>query len=210
MTFKSESIKLMLDTFNYETANIENGETRIELSANWNGSPMDFSVANLNGKLNMEIAEGQFLDIEPKAGRLFGLLSIQALPRRLSLDFADFFDKGFAFDSIKGNFSIEKGQAYTNDLQMLGPAGDITISGRTGLETEDYDQIATVVPKVSDSLPVASALFGPVGVGVGAVIYFAGELFDSIPSNIDKILTQQYSIKGSWEDPEIEKININK
>ena len=93
---------------------------------------------------------------------------------------------------------------------MLGPAGDITISGRTGLETEDYDQIATVVPKVSDSLPVASALFGPVGVGVGAVIYFAGELFDSIPSNIDKILTQQYSIKGSWEDPKIEKININK
>jgi uncharacterized protein YhdP len=93
---------------------------------------------------------------------------------------------------------------------MIGPSGDIMISGRTGLVTEDYDQIATVIPKVSDSLPLASALFGPVGVGIGAVLYFAGELFESIPENIDKILTQQYSIKGSWENPDIEKINTNK
>ena len=90
---------------------------------------------------------------------------------------------------------------------MVGPSGNIMISGRTGLVTEDYDQIATVIPKVSDSLPVASALFGPVGVGVGAVLFVAGELFESIPTNIDKILTQQYSIKGSWEDPKINKIN---
>ena len=93
---------------------------------------------------------------------------------------------------------------------MIGPAGDIMISGRTGLVTEDYDQIATVIPKVSGSLPLASALFGPVGVGVGAVLFLAGELFESIPKNIDKILTQQYSIKGSWGNPDIEKINTNK
>ncbi len=156
----------------------------------------------------MNIEKGQFLDIEPKAGRLFGLLSIQALPRRLSLDFTDFFSEGFAFDSIKGDFNLENGEAYTNNLQMIGPSGDIMINGRTGLVAEDYDQIATVVPKVSDSLPVASALFGPVGVGVGAVLYFAGELFESIPTNIDKILSQQYSIKGNWEDPEINKISL--
>ncbi len=210
ISFESKTIKLMLDTFNYDAANIDDGKTSIELNANWNDAPMNYKISNLNGNLSMNIEKGQFLDIEPKAGRLFGLLSIQALPRRLSLDFADFFDKGFAFDNIKGNFNIENGQAYTNNLQMIGPAGDIMISGRTGLDTEDYDQIATVVPKFSDSLPVASALFGPVGVGVGAVIYFAGELFESIPSNIDKILSQQYSIKGRWSDPEIEKINIKK
>ena len=197
----------MFNTFNYGAANIEDGKTSIDISAKWNGSPMDFQMKNLNGQLSMSIEEGQFLEIEPKAGRLFGLLSIQALPRRLSLDFADLFDEGFAFDTIKGNFNLENGQAYTNDLQMIGPSGNIMISGRTGLVTEDYDQIATVIPKVSDSLPVASALFGPVGVGVGAVLFVAGELFESIPTNIDKILTQQYSIKGSWEDPEINKIN---
>ena len=207
---ESDSIEKMFDAFNYETANIKNGKTFIEIDANWVGSPMDFQMANLNGQLNMDIEKGQFLDIEPTAGRLFGLLSIQSLSRRLSLDFVDLFDEGFAFDTIKGNFNLENGQAYTNNLQMIGPSGDIMISGRTDLVTEDYDQIATVIPKVSDSLPVASALFGPVGIGVGAVLFFAGELFESIPNNIDKILTQQYSIKGSWAEPEIDKISFAK
>ena len=205
---ETDSINKMFETFNYEAANIENGKTLLEINTEWIGSPMDFQLKNLNGQLKMNIEKGQFLDIEPKAGRLFGLLSIQALPRRLSLDFTDFFSEGFAFDSIKGDFNLENGEAYTNNLQMIGPSGDIMINGRTGLVAEDYDQIATVVPKVSDSLPVASALFGPVGVGVGAVLYFAGELFESIPTNIDKILSQQYSIKGNWENPEINKISL--
>ena len=207
---ESDSIKKMFDAFNYSATNIKDAKTLLEFNINWDDSPLNFAMENLNGQINMNIEKGQFLDIEPKAGRLFGLLSIQALPRRLSLDFADLFNEGFSFDTIKGNFNLEKGQAYTNNLHMIGPAGDIMISGRTGLVTEDYDQIATVIPKVSDSLPLASALFGPVGVGVGAVLFLAGELFESIPKNIDKILTQQYSIKGSWENPDIEKINTNK
>ena len=171
---------------------------------------MNLSVDKLDGELDMRIGKGQFLDISPKAGRLFGLLSLQTLPRRLVLDFTDIFNEGFTFDSIEGNFSIEQGHAYTNNLEMTGPSMNIMVSGRTGLVTEDYDQVATVTPKVSDSLPVASALFGPIGVGVGAVIYLAGELFESIPKKIDKILRIQYSITGSWDDPNIEKIKKDK
>ena len=207
---ESDSIEKMFDTFNYAATNIKDAKTLLEFNINWDDSPLNFAMENLNGQINMNIEKGQFLDIETKAGRLFGLLSIQALPRRLSLDFADLFNKGFTFDTIKGNFNLERGQAYTNNLQMIGPSGDIMISGRTGLVIEDYDQIATVIPKVSDSLPLASALFGPIGAGVGAVLFLAGELFESIPENIDKILTQQYSIKGSWENPDIEKVNMNK
>ena len=144
------------------------------------------------------------------AGRLFGLLSVTALPRRLALDFSDLFSKGFAFDRIEGDFSIQNGQAYTNNLYMTAPAADISVSGRTGLVSKDYDQIATVTPKLSSSLPVASALFGPVGVGVGAVIFLAGELFESIPKKINKMLSYQYSITGSWKEPTIEKIKKEK
>ena len=209
-TLESESIDSMLKTFGYENANIEGGQTRIKLNASWMDTPMNFSIDKVNGELGMNIAEGQFLDINPSAGRLFGLLSIQTLPRRLSLDFTDIFSKGFSFDSIKGNFSLQQGHAYTNDLEMNGPSADIIVSGRTGLITEDYDQIATVTPKISDSLPVTSALFGPIGVGVGAVFFIAGELFESLPKKIDKILSQQYSIKGSWDSPDIKKINKEK
>lgn len=209
-TLNAESIDAMLKTFNYHSANIANGETHIELKANWMNTPMDFSMDKIDGELDMKISKGQFLDINPSAGRLFGLLSIQTLPRRLLLDFTDLFNEGFAFDSIEGNFSLQQGHAYTNDLEMTGPAADIIVSGRTGLITEDYDQVATVTPKVSNTLPVASALLGPVGIGVGAVIFLAGEIFESIPKQINKVLSYQYSITGSWDNPDIEKIKKEK
>jgi uncharacterized protein YhdP len=59
-------------------------------------------------------------------------------------------------------------------------------------------------------LPVASALFGPIGVGVGAVIYVAGEIFHSLPSKIDTILRKQYTITGAWDDPQVTKIKRQK
>ncbi len=203
---ESESIETMLATFNYDSANIQKGQTTIEMNANWMDTPMNFSMEKIIGELDMKIDKGQFLDINPSAGRIFGLLSIQTLPRRLALDFTDLFNKGFAFDSISGNFNMDQGHAYTNDLELIGPAANIIVSGRTGFVTKDYDQIATITPKVSNSLPVASALFGPIGVGIGAVIYLTSELFKSIPDKIDQILRYQYSIKGSWDNPDIVKI----
>jgi uncharacterized protein (TIGR02099 family) len=209
-SLEANSIETMLSTFNFNSANIKEGQTNIEMKANWMDTPMNFSMENIDGELDMNIGKGQFLDINPSAGRLFGLLSLQTLPRRLTLDFTDLFDEGFAFDSIKGNFILQQGHAYTNDLKMTGPSANIVVSGRTGLATEDYDQIATVTPKISSGLPVASALFGPVGVGVGAVIYLAGEIFKSLPKKIDKILSHQYTITGSWDHPNIEKIKEEK
>ncbi len=205
-SLSSDSIETMLGTFNYDASNIQDGETTIEMNMNWMDTPMNFSMDEFNSELDMKIGKGQFLDIDPSAGRLFGLLSIQTLPRRLALDFTDLFNKGFSFDSISGDFSIEQGHAYTNDLELIGPAANIAVSGRAGLIAQDYDQIATITPKVSNSLPVASALFGPIGIGVGAVIYLTGELFKSIPDKIDNILRYQYSIKGSWKNPDIVKL----
>ena len=199
----------MLKAFDYSVNPIKDGETKLKMNAVWHGSPMDFSLADINGDLTMEIEKGRVLDIEPSAGRLFGLLSLQTLPRRLSLDFSDLFGKGFTFDQIGGTFTIEAGNAYTNNLSMTGPSANIEITGRTGLIDKDYDQIVTVTPQVSDTLPLASALFGPIGVGVGAVIFLAGELFDTIPKQIDKILRYQYTISGSWDNPVIEKYNSN-
>ncbi len=197
----------MLQTFGYNVAAVRKGRTELDIDAGWAGTPMAFSWANLNGTLHMQVHKGQLLDIEPKAGRLFGLLSFQSLPRRLSLDFSDLFGKGMAFDRIEGTFDITDGNAFTNDLHLRGPSADVAIAGRTGLAVQDYDQIVTVTPQVTGSLPVAGALFGPVGIGVGAVIYLAGEIFDSLTTGIDDLLRYQYTVTGSWDKPVIEKID---
>lgn len=205
INLRANEFNNMLETFGYDVDVIKNGETNIVIDADWNGSPMEFSLDKLNGNLNMQISKGQLLDVNSSASRLFGLLSIQTLPRRLSLDFTDLFGKGLAFDVIEGNFEIENGNAYTNDLSLKGPTADVSITGRTGLSEQDYDQRAKVTPKIADSLPVASALFGPVGIGLGAVLYLAGSMFDTLHDNISSILMYQYTITGSWNEPVIEK-----
>ncbi|MEM7468094.1 MAG: YhdP family protein [Pseudomonadota bacterium] len=206
LTIGGRSLAALLGSFGYDIANIEGGVTQLDLNANWPGSPLDFRMDLLRGHLGLSVESGRFLDIEPGGGRLFGLLSLQTLPRRLALDFNDLFAKGFAFDNIVGNFSIDEGHAYTNGLIMDGPSARIQISGRTGLSEQDYDQRVTVTPALSNSIPVASALFGPAGIGVGAVIYLGQKMFKSIPEQVDKILTREYSITGEWSSPVIEKI----
>ncbi len=202
---KARALGEMLANFGYDTANIEGGETRLELEADWAGMPSEVTLDRLDGGLQLKVGEGRFLDIEPGGSRLFGLLSLQTLPRRLSLDFSDLFQKGFAFDRIEGHFALDKGNAYTNSLLMEGPSGKVEISGRTGLAAHDYDQIAAVTPALSDSIPLASAVFGPAGIGVGAAIYLGQKVFKEVPAQVDRFLRREYVVTGPWANPKVEK-----
>jgi uncharacterized protein (TIGR02099 family) len=206
----ADNMETMLTTFGYNETPVKKGTTELHLIAEWDGSPMDFSLEHMNGTLGMQIKKGQLLDVKPSAGRLFGIFSLQTLARRLTLDFTDIFGKGLAFDKIEGSFELDNGNAYTSDLSMRGPSANVSISGRTGLSEQDYDQIVTVTPQLSDNLPVAGVLLGPVGIGLGAVFYLAGQMFDSVHNSIDKLLSYQYTITGSWTEPVIEKIKNTK
>ncbi|MCZ6719561.1 MAG: YhdP family protein [Gammaproteobacteria bacterium] len=204
---QAEALGELLKQFEYDVTSIEGGETQLNIGAQWEGAPGDFSLATMDGVLYMNIGKGRFLDIDQGVGRVFGLLSFQTLARRLKLDFDDLYQEGFAFDRIEGTFNFENGNAYTNNLVLEGPSARMTITGRTGLATEDYDQVILVTPEFASSLPVASAFFGPVGLGVGAAILLAGQMFKSLPDQIDNVLSHEYTITGSWDDPTIERVN---
>jgi uncharacterized protein YhdP len=111
------------------------------------------------------------------------------------------FKKGFGFDRLKGNFTIESGDAYTNDLYMDGPAARVEITGRTGLAEQDYDQFVTVTPHVSESLPVIGALAATPQ--IGAVVLAIQKLFKPA---IDEATKNQYTITGNWNAPVIKKV----
>jgi uncharacterized protein (TIGR02099 family) len=177
------------------------GESKGSAQLQWSGSPMRFSLDGINGNLSLDIRKGQLRDVSPGAGRVFGLLSLQTLPRRLSLDFSDVFKKGLSFDRIKGSFLLERGDAYTTNFYLDGPAARIDISGRTGLAVKDYDQLVTVTPHVTASLPLAGALVG--GPVAGGVLYAIDKLFKP---TIEKITRYQYTITGSWDNPQIVKL----
>lgn len=201
-----EKLGDILQTFGYDAQAIAGGRTQLDIEASWPGTPGEFTLDRLDGSIGMHVRKGRFLAIEPGGGRLFGLLSLQTLPRRLSFDFEDLFQKGYAFDRIEGRFELENGNAYTNSLYMEGPSARVEVTGRTGLATQDYDQRATVTPALSKSIPLASALFGPAGIGVGAAIYLGQKFFKDIPEQVDRVLRKQYAITGSWAEPKIEKL----
>ena len=180
---------------------ISGGWGDVHLDLQWPGAFFDVDVNQVHGTMNMFLRDGQMLDIDPGAGRLFGMLSLQTLPRRLFLDFSDVFDKGFGFSRIKGEFRIEGGDAYTTNLYLDGPAARVDISGRAGLEEQDYDQQVIVTPKVAESLPVLGALTATPQ--IGAVILFVKKLFQA---DIDEATKTQYTITGTWSSPIITKL----
>jgi uncharacterized protein (TIGR02099 family) len=196
----SKDIGKTLTRFGFSET-VEAGTAANTLAVQWAGTPQQFSLSRLNGAINVNMQNGRFLDIEPGVGRVFGLLSLQSIPRRLSLDFSDLFKKGFAFDKIEGDLTMENGNAYTNNMVMDGPSAKVELSGRTGLVMKDYDQYVTVTPKLTASLPVAGALIG--GPVVGAAILAIEHIFKGTISDITQY---HYTITGSWDNPLIESI----
>ena len=149
----------------------------------------------------MRIGDGRLEEVKPGAGRVFGLLSVAALPRRLALDFRDVFGKGFAFDKIQGTFTLIDGNTYTCDLSLESPAADIGIVGRAGLVTRDYEQSAVVSASFGNALPVAGALVA--GPQVAAALLIFSQIFKKPLQEATQIY---YGIGGTFDEPDIETI----
>jgi hypothetical protein len=123
----------------------------------WPGAPSDFEPDVLSGTLDIDVGAGQFTKIDPGIGKLLGVLSLQALPRRLTLDFRDVFSEGFAFDTIAGKTTITKGVMATGDLRLAGPAARVDISGEADLAKETQRLNVRVLPSLSSTFSGATA-----------------------------------------------------
>jgi uncharacterized protein YhdP len=167
----AQNLGRMMDALGYPGI-IDGGQTTADIDAIWPGPPSSFAMAKLQtGAITLKVAEGRILEAKPGVGRIFGLLSLSEIPRRLTLDFSDFFQSGLGFNSITGTFGLDKGNAYTSNLVIKSPAADISVSGRTGLRAKDYDQEMLVSPHASATLPLVGAIAaGPVGAAAGLVL----------------------------------------
>ena len=194
----AQNLGRMMDALGYPGI-IDGGQTRADIDAIWPGPPSSFAMAKLQtGAITLNIAEGRILEAKPGVGRIFGLLSLSEIPRRLTLDFSDFFKSGLGFNSITGTFGLDKGNAYTSNLVIKSPAADISVSGRTGLRAKDYDQEMLVSPHASATLPLVGAIAaGPVGAAAGLVLQGV------LGKGIGKATGSRYKVTGSWEKPEI-------
>ena len=178
---------------------IVSNQMTVNLDLNWAGGPRAEFLDVLDGEVAVRFGDGQLEEVEPGAGRMFGLMSIVELPRRLSLDFRDVFNKGFGFDTIAGTFRIVNGESYTCDLSLEGPAADIGIVGRASLAKRDYEQAAVVSANVGNTLPIVGAVVA--GPQVAAALLIFSQIFKKPLQEVGQVY---YASDGSWDEPMIE------
>ena len=180
---------------------VRNGKGKIEGRIGWIGSPITFDHATLGGDMNVNVENGQFLKTDPGIGRLLGVLSLQSLPRRLTLDFRDVFADGFAFDFFRGDVSIEQGLARTSNLQMKGVTAAVVMEGQADIARETQNIKVVVVPEINaGSASLLASYINPV-LGLSS---FLAQLIVRKP--LTESLTQEFVLDGTWADPRVTKV----
>ncbi len=180
---------------------VRRGHGQLDGELAWRGSPFSLDYPSLNGLLHVDVASGQFLKAEPGLAKLLGVLSLQALPRRLTLDFRDLFSQGFAFDFVRGDAKISDGVATTNNLQMKGVSGAALLDGSADIVHETQNMHVVVVPEINaGTAALVATAINPV-IGLGA---FLAQAILSKP--LIAAATQEFDIDGSWTDPKITKV----
>jgi uncharacterized protein (TIGR02099 family) len=180
---------------------IEAKTGHLDFDMHWIGAPTADALQAAKGHVQMGLEKGQIVGLKPGAGRVLGLSSLAELPRRLALDFSDLTDKGLAFDTIRGDFDLRDGNAYTDNVLVKGPAAEIGLIGRVGLKNEDYDQTAVVTGNLgSSSLSLAGFAGGPV---IGAAVVLFTQVFKQPLSGLAR---GYYRITGTWDNPTVERI----
>jgi len=199
LQLSSLDIQQLFQKLGYQQPPIVGTLGRISADVSWQNAPYRFEKHTLAGNLSLLMLDGHLVDIEPgAAGRVFGLFDIPTLSQRLSLDFSDVLDQGLGFTSLNGFFTLNQGQAYTNDLTLQAPAAHIKFRGTTNLVTQEYDQQVTVIPHVSNTLPVAGVLAGGLGIGAAALL-----IQQLVQSEIERAIHYRYQVTGPWNQPQV-------
>ncbi len=179
---------------------VRRGEGELEGELRWSGSPLAFDLPSLAGRIKADFGKGQFKKLEPGVGRLLGVLSLQSLPRRITLDFRDIFSEGFAFDSFAGEARIARGVMTSDELRIRGPSAQVMLSGQADLVAETQNLKVRVQPAIGETLAVGAMIASPVA---GAVAWAAQKV---LKDPLDQIFAFEYAVTGGWSDPRVEKL----
>ncbi len=191
----------LLERFGFADV-LDGGKGKMEGEINWKGMPFSLDIPSLSGQIQLDLASGQFLKVDPAVAKLLGVLSLQSLPRRLVLDFRDVFSEGFAFDGVTASATINDGVARTDNFKMRGVAATVLLGGIADIAKETQNLHVVVIPEIN--VGAASVVYGlavnPV-IGVGT---FLAQLFLREP--LMKAFTFEYQVTGPWKDPVVTKL----
>lgn len=183
---------------------VKGGKAVVKGQLTWKNSPVNYDTKTLNGSFNLNSKNGQFLKMEPGAGKLLGLLSLQALPQRFFLDFKDVFGEGLAYSSIEGDFTIKNGIMTTDNLEIDTSAARILMKGSVDLYKHTQDFKIEVRPSLSNIAAIGVTVINPIA---GAATFLAGKV---LKDPLSMLFSSVYHVTGTWANPEVDKKQIEK
>ncbi len=174
----------------------------------WQGSPASVAVERLDGRITMNIKDGQFVETgSARSLKIFGVFNVSNLSRRLRLDFSDLYKKGLSYDVVKGTIHFDKGYLrITQPLLIDGPSTDFKFSGLFDVENKQVDGQLVVTLPITEHIPWIAALVGAVPTGGASVAAAAGAYFAGgkyFKAQLDSLSSVVYSIKGPLSEPEV-------
>lgn len=186
---------------------LSDGSGRIDFSLNWFGNIYPVKPNTLNGSVNFYMANGRLInlgenvDAEFSLNKLLNLFSLDALPKRLLLNFDDI-KPGISFSSLTGNLAIDKGVVSTNKISLAGPLVSILFKGMVNLPEKLFDAELLVFPYITSSVPtLALVTLGPLA---GAITWTVNKMTSS---TISKSIEYHYKVTGPFKKPIMTKLN---
>ena len=202
-TLTTEDVGKLLARLDYPDA-VQRGTATLTGTLSWRGGPAELDYPSMDGAFELLAEAGQFRKLDPGVGRLLGVLSLQSLPRRITLDFRDVFSEGFAFDRISGSIEMNRGVVSTDSMQIRGPAASIVLSGQASVPDETQDLHVAVQPTLSESVAVGAALGGAVINPVAGVVTYIVQ--KALEDPVEKFFAFEYEVTGTWKDPVVKKL----
>ncbi|MEC9342126.1 MAG: YhdP family protein, partial [Pseudomonadota bacterium] len=182
---------------------VAGGSGQVQFDGEWPGGPNDFQLSALTGTVTANLTKGSLLGIEPGVGRLFGILSLQSVERRLTLNFDDVVGTGLVYDKLVADLALSSGLGELTMFDLHGPATEIAMRGQIDFTRRTVDLDAVSIPQVTSSLPVAGAIGS---LGLGAAILLGQRLLEP---QIERWTTRRYDISGPWNNPQVNRVSVN-
>ena len=196
---KTSDIAREFEKLGYASTIKESGG-KIQFKLFWQDTPFNFSLAKLNGDIKARIDDGYLAEVSDKGARIFSVLSLESLVRKLTLDFRDIFSDGMFYSYIKGGFHIKDGIIYTDNTKMKGAAGDLIMKGNTNLVTGNLDYHMSYKPNLTSSLPVLAWIST-----LDPVTFLAGIALDKVLTS-SVVSEFQFELTGSVDKPILKEV----
>lgn len=174
---------------------IKDSKANFDFDLSWQQAPHEFNFESLNGDVAWRLSDGYLSELPDKGARIFSLLSLQSLVRKLSLDFRDVFAKGFFYDKMTGDVLITDGKAITDNTVIDGGAGEMTIAGFTDLTNQQLNYQVGFTPNVTSSLPLLVYWM------VNPATAIAALAIDQVLTEAKVISHVRYSVTGTISEP---------